>query len=153
MNRLDFVFRLVTLLGVVALPACTSPLGPDDEWQRRIGVIEIGGAQSSPVQVPEETVQQGVPFTITVVTFGSSSCVRADGAHVQVAGLMAQVTPYDLVAVTGVCTEDLRPRPREVMLRFDQVGEALVRVLGRTVLGAPAEHEVRIQVVSGDQDE
>jgi len=152
MNRLGFACFLGTLLGLSALSGCTSPLGPNGESQRRVGVIEIGGAQSPPVQLPE-TVEQGVAFPITVVTFGSSSCVRADGAEVHVAGLVARVTPYDRVAVTGVCTDDLRPYPREVILRFDQAGEAVVRVLGRTVLGAPAQHEGRVLVVSGGQDE
>jgi hypothetical protein len=152
MNRLEFACLLGTVLGISAFAGCTSPLGPDGDWQRRIGVIEIGGAESPPLQVPE-TVQQGVPFAGTVVTFGSSTCVRADGADVQVAGLTAHVTPYDLVAVTGVCTDDLRPYPREVMLQFEQVGEAVVRVLGRTVLGAPTQHEARVLVVPGGEDQ
>lgn len=149
MSRFKFASSAGRVFGVVAFLGCASPLGPEHQWERQIGMIEIGGAQQPPIELPD-TVEQGVPFASTVVTFGSSTCARADGADVHVGGLTAHITPYDLVAVTGVCTADLGPHPREVTLRFDQAGEAVVRVLGRDELGEPTQYEARLRVVSGD---
>ena len=74
----------------------------------------------------------GVSFEITVTTVGSSSCTRADGASVAVSGLVADVTPWDLVAPVGaVCTDDLAPFPRRVTLRFSGAGTATIRLHGR----------------------
>ncbi len=144
---LGFAFILATFLG------CTNPFGPERqperEWERQVGAIEIGGAQEPPIELPD-TVEQGVPFASTVVTFGSGNCVRADGADVDVSGLTAHITPYDLVAITGVCTDDLAPYPREVTLQFDEVGEATVWVHGRTLLGEPTQYEAQLLVLPGE---
>ncbi|TVP48685.1 MAG: hypothetical protein EA350_02985 [Gemmatimonadales bacterium] len=148
MNRLGLACLLGSVFSLVVFSGCTSPLESDGPWERRIGVIEIGGSQWPPIQLPD-TVRQGVPFAATVLTFGSSTCVRADGAEVHRIGRTAHVIPYDLVAVAGVCTDDLGPHPREVTLQFDQAGEAVVRVLGRTLLGASAQYEAQVLVVSG----
>src|SRR5690348_4723204 len=72
--------------------ACRSPAaqGP----QRVIGVIDAG-AGLSPLTLPD-TVHAGMPFAITVTTFGGA-CDQADGADVQTSDLSADVTPYDLL--------------------------------------------------------
>lgn len=99
------------------------------------------GGTPPPITLPA-TVKRGVSFDATVTTYGSSSCTRADGAEVQVRGLIAEVTPYDLTNRRGICTADLRAFPRTVSLRFDEAGEATVRVNGRS----GARHEARITV-------
>jgi hypothetical protein len=146
MIRLEFVYSLSSAFIVATLLGCASLVGPERTWERQVGVIEIGGDQPPPIELPD-TVEQGVPFATSVVTFGSSTCVRADGAEVNTSGLTAHIIPYDLVAVTGVCTDDLAPYPREVTLQFDEAGEATVRVLGRTLLGEPAQYETRLLVL------
>jgi hypothetical protein len=149
MRRLKPVCYLGTVCSVAALSGCSDAVGPDPGWERQIGVIDIGGFQSPPIELPQ-TVEVGVPFTATVMTFGSSSCVREDGAEVFTSGLTAHVRPYDLIAVAvdRVCTDDLGPHPREVTIRFDQAGEATVLVLGKTQQGASTQYEARVQVVS-----
>jgi len=149
MNRFKFAYSLGFAFTLAALVGCASLLGPERQWERHIGVIDFGGGPPSPIDLPD-TVVQGVPFVSTVTTFGSGNCVRADGADVHVSGLTAHVTPYDLVAVTGVCTDDLAPYPREVTLQFDEAGEATVWVHGRTVLGEPVQYEARTLVLPGD---
>jgi hypothetical protein len=109
-------------------------------------LIEIGGEMPPPVQAPN-TVRAGERFTVTVVTYGSSTCIRPAGAEVQVSDRTAEITPYDEQA-TGegvVCTDDLRPYPRDVTLRFDEAGQALIRVIGRSFSG-PAEFETSVVV-------
>jgi hypothetical protein len=141
-------YWVIGAMAATTLFGCTSLVGPERTWERQVGAIEIGGNQPPPIERPD-TVEQGVPFATTVVTFGSSICVRADGAEVEVSGLTAHITPYDLVAVTGFCTDDLAPYPREVTLQLDQAGEATVQVLGRNLFGAPAQYETRIVVLPG----
>ncbi|CAN5802438.1 hypothetical protein BH23GEM11_BH23GEM11_04730 [soil metagenome] len=149
MHRLKLAFHLGLICSVAATSGCSGPVGSDREWERQLGVIDTGGFQPPPIVLPE-TVEQGVPFTATVLTFGSSGCVRADGADVHLSGLTAHVRPYDLIAVSAnvVCTDDLGPHPREVTLRFDAAGEATVLVLGLTQQGASTQYEARLQVVS-----
>lgn len=147
MNRTRVSRLFYGLFGLLLFTGCASLLEPH-RWERVVGVIDIGGEISpSPIQVPD-VVQKGVPFTATVVTYGSGTCTRGDGAEVQVTNLTAEITPYDLEARGEViCTDDLVPYPRTVTLRFDTVGEAVVRVLGRPLNSdAPVQYETRISV-------
>jgi hypothetical protein len=144
MRAARFDRLMLAFFGFAVLYGCANLL-PDYRWEREVGAIEIGLAQPAPIRLPE-TVQRGVPFVATVATFGSGTCTRPDGAEVHVSGLIAEVTPYDLKATRGACTDDLVPYPREVSLRFDQAGEALVRVLGRTLRSEPAQYEARLVV-------
>lgn len=138
-------------LTVALLAGCASLL-ESERWERVVGIIEdtapVADADPwwSPIQLPE-IVQSGVPFTASVITLGSSSCTRADGADVEIAGLVAEITPYDLTARNAVCTSDLARHPRSVTLRFDSPGEAVIRVHGRTLLtDEPTLYEPRILV-------
>lgn len=123
-----YIRSAVPLALILITAGCPAILGSD--WVRRVGNIVAGGPGTPPITLPA-TAQRGVPFTATVTTHGSSSCTRADGAEVSMqSASTVQVTPYDLVNVAGVCTADLHPFPREVTLRFDQAGEATIRVHG-----------------------
>lgn len=135
---------LVALLPLVA--ACASLLEPGQEWRRVVGITSISPHQPPPIRLPD-TIRAGVPFTATVITWGSGSCTRPDGAEVRTSGLLVEVTPYDREATSGVCTDDLRPYPREVSLRIDAAGEAVVRVIGRPILTTvPAVYEEQVLV-------
>jgi hypothetical protein len=109
-------------------------------------LIEIGGDMPPPAQAPD-AVRVGEHFTVTVVSYGSSSCTRPDGAEVRVNGLTAVITPYDEQAIGKgrVCTDDLRPYPRDVSLSFEEAGQALIRVIGRSFDG-PAEFSTTVLV-------
>jgi hypothetical protein len=92
------------------------------------------------------TVQAGQSFTVTVTTYGSSTCLKSDGADVQVRDFTAEVTPWDLdLWGATVCTADLASHPREVELAFDRPGQATIRVLAQNEAGAAV---VREQVVT-----
>jgi len=148
MTRIKLAYTLGFAFITAALLGCAGLLGP--EWDRQVGTIEIAEATlPPPIELPD-TVEQGVPFASSVVTFGSSNCIRTDGAEVNVSGLTAQITPYDLVAVTGDCNADLATHPRNVTLQFEEAGEATVWVQGRTGSGEPAQYEARLLVLPRD---
>jgi hypothetical protein len=100
---------------------------------RRVGLLGAHGRLGDRVLAAPETVQVGHYFGVTVTTQGSSSCNRADGAEVSMKGLVAEIVPYDLF--TGsICTADLVPYPRNVLLMFGEPGIGTVRVIGATFL-------------------
>src|SRR5467141_1683469 len=86
---------LPALLAVLA--ACTSV--SDEGEYRVVGLIDEAGTSFDALVVPD-TVRAGIPFTVTVSTFGSS-CLRPDGSDAQVFGLIANVTPYDVAPQSG----------------------------------------------------
>jgi hypothetical protein len=120
---------LLLLLGAACAGILDIASAPDG-WQRELGWV-IDDEFALALQVPD-TVGHGVPFTVVVTTRGSSSCTRPAGAEVFQQQRDARIQAYDFVAPPGsACTRDLRPFPREVELRFDVVGEAVVRLVGR----------------------
>lgn len=136
--------RRLAVPALLLLAACE---GLADPAARRVpGVIDTGGGGDRSLAVPD-TVAAGAPFTATVTTFGSSSCTRPAGAELEVRGLVAEVVPYDRDATRAqVCTDDLRPFPRDVAVRFAAPGRATVRVRGRDLQGRPAVVEARVVV-------
>lgn len=82
--------------------------------------------------VAPDAVTRGAPFQITVSSFGSSSCTRADGYDVTSSPTAFEVRLYDQEAPSGTaCTADLRSFPRTLTVQFDQAGTAEIRVIGR----------------------
>lgn len=131
-------------LGTTACGSITGSLG----WERVVGIIDIGSDAPLPTLELPETIRSGVPFTATVVTWGSGTCTRPAGAEVRHYEGGVEITPFDRWPVgEAVCTDDLRPYPRSVEIRIDGAGEAVVRVVGRTLWPSePTEHEVRVTV-------
>lgn len=134
--------RPALVLALALLPACDG-LVDGAGWRRQVGEISETPAT---LQMPA-SVQRGVAFTATVTTIGSSSCTRADGAEANVSGLLAEVMPYDRKATGGVpCTADLASFPRPVTLRFDQAGDAVVRVHGYSIGIRASMYEAHVTV-------
>lgn len=133
-------------LGVVAaaLGACGGPT--DADALRVVGVISPGRGAPSAAAVPH-TVRAGVPFEVQVTTYGSGSCTRPDGAAVRVAGLVAEVTPYDREPKRGACTDDIKAYPRPAAVRFDAPGPAVVRVIGRASRNSDSTVTAEAQVI------
>jgi hypothetical protein len=132
--RAHRILRLAASMSALAagLTACST--SPDQGEHRAIGLIEPGGSFDALV-VPD-TVRAGIPFTITVWTFGTP-CVRPDGVAAQVSGLVASVTPYVVEPPSdAICPAVLQASPRTVTLAFDTPGAATVRLHGRG-LSAP----------------
>lgn len=131
MHRPDHAYGItaphLVLVLITSAFACHSPL--QQGRQRVIGVIDDGRG-TFPAILPD-TAHVGISFTVTVVTLGGG-CDQADGAQVQTTGLVADVTPYDLVPPPGTnCISILRTLPRQIELIFGSAGNGVVRVHGR----------------------
>jgi hypothetical protein len=124
-------------LALLCLAGCRLITGDDTAWRRRVGVIGTGGDQAAPevLQAPAEATA-GVPFAVTVTTFGGG-CIRSDGVEGRYAGLVVELTPYDIYheGPGVVCTLELRFMPRKVSVRFDASGVATIRLRGRRGFG------------------
>jgi hypothetical protein len=114
-------------LTVLSIACQSSPLNPGT---RVIGIIDAGQTSAQVIDAPAEA-SLGQPFSVTVSTFGNS-CVTADGADVTIDGLVATITPYDVIATGVTCLDYLKAYPRAVQLSFGQAGAATVRVKGRS---------------------
>jgi len=135
----------------VLLLGCSDSTGPEAE--RVMGIVEWvqdGVAATAPTGVPTDgnvdviqapaEVVVGEPFTATITTVGGSSCWEPDGATIELDPALAEMTPWDLNRLSPenpeiVCTGALEALPREVTLRFTEPGDAVIRVLGRRVVG------------------
>jgi hypothetical protein len=122
--------RLFPIALVLLFAACHS--SPLESRERVVGVIDAGGETLSRVIEAPSTVPANQVFSITVSTYGNS-CVAAAGAEVSVDGLLATITPYDVInSGSGACLDYLKAYPRTVQLRFAQTGTATIRVNGHS---------------------
>ena len=142
--RLRSVPYLSLALGCApALSACNVGEPADQiRWERVIGFIFAAPSGAPVIADVPATARAGMPFTVTVNTFGSSTCVRQDGASVAIQGSLAEIIPYDRVPRLGSgapCTADFSAHPRPVSLQFTTVGPATIRVIGRSVAGTGME--------------
>ena len=109
-------------------------------WDSSTGVLIVGfvggGTSIGIVLEAPDTVLAGSAFEVTVNTFGSSSCVRAERLDVEVTGAVARLTPYDLVAPPDTpCTADLGAHAHTASVTFASPGTATLEVLGRAESG------------------
>ena len=109
-------------------------------WDSSTGTVVIGfvsnGVSGTVIIEAPDTVLAGSSFDVTVNTFGSSSCVRAERLDVEVTDSVARLTPYDRVAPAGIpCTEDLRVHPHVASVTFPSRGDRMLEVLGRSGTG------------------
>ena len=124
-----YVLGLLLGLGAVG---CRSPA--EQGSRRVVGIIDNGGTGIAPLVVPD-TVHVGVPFLVTVTTFGGA-CDHPDGSDVSTNGLLADVTPYELLPPPEtICIALLRASPQSIELTFATPGDGVVRVHGRTFRG------------------
>lgn len=83
--------------------------------------------------VAPDTVTRNTPFTVTINSFGSSSCTTPDGVTMSTdAATVVRIVPYDRVPRgQEVCTLDFSPRPHPVEIRLPAPGPATIRAVGR----------------------
>ena len=112
-------------LSLVLMACHSAPIEPGRG--RVVGTIDAGGTLDRVIEAPS-AVSPGQSFTVTVSTFGNS-CVTPAGADVAIDGLIATITPYDVIA-GGICLDYLKPYPRALQLSFGQAGAAIIRVKG-----------------------
>jgi hypothetical protein len=136
--------RSVFTLAILLVPMCSNPA--ETEWERRLGYLDAH--LGVPVLRAPDSVSAGESFTVTVTTLGNS-CTRAHGAEVGADPdfpLLRIVRPFDLHRIKGVCQDIGRTLPREVSLRFDEPGEAVIRVVGDSHPDLPGQFEARVIV-------
>ncbi|HST63383.1 MAG TPA: hypothetical protein VLK84_32025 [Longimicrobium sp.] len=120
--------RRSVLIAALLLSAC-SPTDADElDYHREPGFLTWAGIAAD-VQAPA-TVQAGQPFTIRVVTFGST-CRRPAPAEVVRVGLRTDVAVYVQEPVGGTCNRALGHLEHDVELVFAERGTALVRIHGQ----------------------
>lgn len=134
------------LLSIYLLAACGLPSALTTE--QVVGSIPNDTPASEVIDAPDNaTVNQ--PITLTINTYGSSSCTTPDGARVEVNGLTATITPLDRVPRPNsdvACTADLAARPHSVEVTFAEAGDAVIRVVGAGGEGVQTIKEQRITV-------
>lgn len=117
---------------------CSEPTGPSEEVIRELAWLGWGNlADTLEVEVPE-TVEGGVPFEVTFMTYGGG-CVTADAFEVEttVQASEAEIIPYQLRPVLPPdvnCPGVGWSKEREVTLRFEDAGQAEVLLRGRRML-------------------
>ncbi len=127
----SWVMHLRPFVATLWCVGCSSPTGDDSATVP--GVIAIGGGSMARVLVAPDTVAAGVPFTVSVTTFGSVSCTRPSETLASIGPALADLSVWDLQR--GVCsTDDLSPFPREISLKFTGDGVATIRVRGRALV-------------------
>jgi len=111
--------------------------------------LEYARVRSSFVETPgdplrvEDSVRAGSQFAVTIFTDGG--CRSPDGTTVSVAGLTADLTPYDRALVRGACAAPASINSRAVTLTFASAGQAMIRVHGLGLHGdVIMQHEVTI---------
>ena len=128
------------LLAAARVFAASCRGGTDPEAVTRIVVGTLASPASAALTVPD-TVTMGHAFDVTVRTQGNS-CVQAAGGEARVAGLVATVTPFDMV-YSGLCTDILTSPSRAVPVRFDVGGTVTIRAVGAN--GTTAERSVVVR--------
>lgn len=120
--------RRLILAAVLLFPACTPPTSAEDrEYRLELGRLTFSGTEAE-VQVPA-TVQAGQPFTVRVVTWGST-CRRRAHETVTTAGLRSDVEVYVREPVNGACNRALGRMEHDVQVYFAQPGTATVAIHG-----------------------
>lgn len=119
MQRYHWCVVLLAGMLVTFLGGCTAD-------RRAIGY----GGTGLPVIEIDAPVHAGQPITLTVITYGSSSCTEPDGAEVTIRNMEATITPYDRYprGRDVACTADQMPFPRPVVVAFPEAGDATIRV-------------------------
>ena len=110
-----------------------------------LGAIAFYSVGDPHVEVPA-TAERGVPFTVTVRTYGGG-CDRVAGTEVRAVGpSVVEVAPYDFTRPNALCTDQLVALTHAAAVRFDVAGTSRVRVRGRRAPGG-AELVVEREVV------
>jgi len=92
-------------------------------------------ASPAPSIVAPDSVRVNVPFSVTVLSYGSGSrnCNEPSGTSVNYVSGVARIQAF-MRYPTGdiVCTADLRPYPQSANVTFTTAGISVIRLLGVT---------------------
>lgn len=117
-----------SLLFALVLASCNSPT---ENSVRSRAIIATGDAKLA-IESPD-TVQSGVPFTVTVYAWGSGTraCNEPDGTEVSRASALLRIEGFVRhLRSAQICTDDLRRYPLPVTALFSEPGNVTIRYVG-----------------------
>lgn len=129
-------YKPLVLVAAVLLSSCDTILSPEED--RRVGVIafyDMGVTIGAP-----DTVQMGVPFEISIMTYGNG-CMSEGATEVRVRGLQVDVTPYDIHSGARVCTDILNSFPHKTTVTLPTPGLARFLFHGEQT---PENHRITV---------
>jgi hypothetical protein len=122
----------VALVALVVL-GCSEP-----DWASTLGMLNPTADDRSVSLTHPAQVRANTPVEITVQTFGSSNCTRAERLDLSVVGSVVRLAPYDQLAQDGTCFRDLAPVPHTRAIQFGAPGPATLRIVGYFGQGSEA---------------
>lgn len=137
---------LSALAAVLLLAGCDSGYQPD--FQRAPGILSAESGVNT-ISVPDE-VRAGQTVAVTVVTIGGG-CERKGDTEVSVEARTVEIRPFDETErAAEACTLLLKRFPHTALVTFPEVGQAVVRAVGRDSAGDEAVVERVVTVVPRD---
>jgi hypothetical protein len=124
--------RILLVLLALAPEACSLDTDPGTFGQRQPAIIDHGGADSVIITLPSTAIV-GTAISVVVTTYGGD-CVHQGDTQASVAGLIAEVRPFDVFqanASSSACTRNLVLYAHSATLTFLETGKATIRVFGR----------------------
>jgi hypothetical protein len=99
--------------------------------KRVVGTLAHHG---DPIQIiAPHVVNRGEDFKVEITTYGGG-CLKKGASKVELEGSKADIKPYDLDTSVSLpnygCTMELIPYTHTVELRFEEAGEAQLRIFG-----------------------
>lgn len=125
-----------------AVTACTGPTEPETRTQPGVVVF----FEEPMVVTAPETAQAGVPFQVSVRTYGSGCHSRGETV-VEVAGVHVDVRPYDILSGRHTCNSILRMFDHAANVTVDEPGIAQVSFHGAAEPGDSMVTVVREVIV------
>jgi hypothetical protein len=122
--RLRRLQRRARLFAVLAAPAACSVVDPT--FAEPALIIFYG--DTAQVATPS-SVTRGVPFEVSVQTFGGGCTRMIARTETDVSGAVAEIRPYNETRRSDVCTDDLLFLTHVVSIQFDHVGPVTIRVI------------------------
>jgi len=121
--------RRTLFAAALLLAACTPPTSEDErEYRLELGLLTYSGYEAQ-VDVPAQ-VQAGVPFTVRVVSWGST-CRQSAPERVVTTGARTDIVVYVREPINGVCNRALGAIEHNVQLVIHQPGTATVAFHGQ----------------------
>lgn len=114
-------------MGVIQWHASQGEVSDDPTWP---------GADDVVIEAPS-TAQAGEPFEAVVWTVGNSGCWEVARTEVENGAALAEIRPVDRDRMTEglACTAVLVELRHPVQIVFTEPGEAIIRVVGRLIVG------------------
>jgi hypothetical protein len=128
------IFLVATILLILPFHIY-SQQGPEPGKEARVlGIIDYNGQSQNVITVPK-SVKPGKSFDVEIRTQGSG-CEREGDTSVMMMQNGASITLFDFTTATQpgvVCTMQMKTFTHTATLKFDEPGEMLLRVWGRSI--------------------